>query len=463
MARKRERFPFLAPRHLVPALPFALSFLAAQRHLPLRREAAQQPMNPGIIDKLIDRLDKFDAEEIQRIVMRAVEEKGFLEKVFDALREGIIVTGARGTIHYINQAACDFFGFERSEVIRQRVPEQFPGLGWDELVEKGQVVNRDLEVFYPEHRYLTFYISPLSDREEDAQEGEEAGTDPETSAAASRPGLGGYVLILRDTTENRQLHEKELESERINALTMLAAGVAHEIGNPLNSLNIHLQLMERKIAKKADPQLAADLSKALGVARGEIKRLDFIVDKFLSAVRPTSPRLESVRINGILEEAAAFLEPELQDRRISTLLKLAPDVPELRLDGDQMKQVFYNLIRNAAQAIGSGGELTIETSADDHTVAVSFSDDGAGIPADKVSKVFDPYFTTKESGTGLGMLIVQRIVREHGGEIEVKSEEGEGTTVTLYFPRVEKKLRFLPQKSGERIIEVDAVPANERG
>ncbi len=398
-------------------------------------------MKSGFIDKLIDRLDKVDPSEVQRYVLKIVQEKGFLENVFDVLQEGIIVSGLHGTIHYINRTACEFFGLDRDDTIGKKVSEQFPGIKWEDSVDSGRVVNRDLEVFYPEHRFLNFYIAPLTE-----------------SGGKNQPELdetGGYVLILRDRTETRQLQQEEIESERISALTMLAAGVAHEIGNPLNSLTIHLQLIQKKLTQKADPELVAELSGPLEVAQSEIKRLDSIVKQFLSAIRPSDPQWESSDLNEILREAVNFLGPEIQDRRINIILQLHPNLPKLRLDPRQFTQVFYNLIRNSAQAIGSDGELIISTDTNDETVVLSFADNGAGVPADKVGKVFDPYFTTKKTGSGLGLLVVHRIVREHGGEIEFESKAGEGTKVSIYLPRIEKRMRFLPQKSEASFIDVD--------
>ncbi|NNE90049.1 MAG: PAS domain-containing protein, partial [Verrucomicrobiales bacterium] len=380
-------------------------------------------MKSGFIDKLIDRLDRVDPEEVQRAVLKIVQEKGFLENVFDALHDGVIVTGLKGRIHYINRAACGFFGLKRNESIGTPVADCLPGLQWDSLTKSGRVVNRDLEIFYPEPRFLNFYITPLEAKDED---------EPE-----------GYVLILRDTTRSRKMQAEEIESEKVNALTMLAAGVAHEIGNPLNSLHIHLQVLERKLRKQAEPALANELSESLAIAQGEIKRLDFIVEKFLTAVRPTEPSLEVTDLNEVVRESVEFLAPEIQDRGIDTTLQLHADLPALRLDRDQFKQAFYNLIRNAGQAIGSGGEITIRTDCDDFNVIVSFSDTGSGIAAEQVGDVFEPYFTTKKTGSGLGLLIVHRIIREHGGEIEFESEEGDGTTVRIYLPRVEKRMRLL--------------------
>lgn len=395
---------------------------------------APSHLKSGFIDKLIERLDRVDPQEIQSYVLRVVQEKGFLEKVFDALREGVIVTGARGTIHYLNRAASELFGVDRNESIGEPIESRIRGLDWSSLTRSGRVVSRDLEIFYPEHRYVNFYISPL--------EGESIEDDEEDE-------VGGFVLLLRDITETRQVHQEELESERMNALTMLAAGVAHEIGNPLNSLNIHLQLMERKLRKKADPELARELGESLEIARSEIKRLDFIVEKFLSAIRPTTPQFELADLNQIVSESANFLEPELADRGIDLQLHLHTDLPLIRVDRDQIKQVFYNLIRNAAQAMGSNGSLTLLTDLNDLQVIVSFADTGQGISAEQLGKVFEPYFTTKKTGSGLGLLIVHRIIREHGGEVEFESEEGEGTTVTIYLPRFEKQMRFLPPPKDE--------------
>ncbi len=393
-------------------------------------------MNPGMIDRLIERLDKLEPEEVQRLVLKIVQEKGFLEKVFEVLREGVVVTGPRGSIHYINQAACDFFGLDPKEAIRGEVGTLFPGLDWEKVAASGGVVNRDLVVRYPEPRLLNFYVAPFDNRE--------AGED-----------LGGHVIILRDRTRTVARQRQEIESGKLEAVTSLAAGVAHEIGNPLNSLNIHLQVVERKIKKRADPGLARELLDSLEVARGEIKRLDGIVEKFLNAVRPVRPNPQPTDLNALIEEAMTFLGPEIADRRIAVTLDLAEGLPLLHVDPDQMKQVFHNLVRNSCQAMGSDGGIVVRTGGSDKSVFVTFADSGPGVPADQVSRVFEPYYTTKKTGSGLGLLIVHRIVHDHGGEVEFRSREGVGTEVTVHLPRAEKLMRFLPAKSEAAVIDVD--------
>jgi signal transduction histidine kinase len=393
-------------------------------------------MNPGMIDRLLDRLDRLEPEEIQRLVLKIVQEKGFLEKVFEVLREGVVVTGAKGSIHYINQAACDFFGLDPKEAIRGEVGNLFPGLDWEEITASGGVVNRDLVVRYPEPRFLNFYVAPLDDRD-------------------SGETLVGHVIILRDQTRTVARQRQEVESGKLEAVTSLAAGVAHEIGNPLNSLNIHLQVVERKIRKRVDPDLAGELLESLEIARGEIKRLDFIVEKFLNAVRPVRPVPVTTDLNELIQEAMNFIGPEVADRRIAVTLDLAEGLPLLHVDQDQLKQVLYNLVRNSCQAMGSDGEITVRTGCDDENVFFTIADNGPGIPADQVSRVFEPYYTTKKTGSGLGLLIVHRIVHDHGGEVEFKSREGLGTEVTVYLPRAEKLMRFLPSKSEGTVIDVE--------
>ncbi len=393
-------------------------------------------MNPGMIDRLIERLDKLEPEAVQRLVLTIVQEKGFLEKVFEALRDGVVVTGPRGSIHYINQAACDFFGLDPKEAIRSEVGQLFPGLDWEEVAASGEVVNRDLVVRYPEPRLLNFHVAPLANREADED-------------------LVGHVIILRDQTRTVAQQRREIESGKLEAVTSLAAGVAHEIGNPLNSLNIHLQVVERKIRKQVDPGLAGELLDSLGIARGEIRRLDSIVEKFLNAVRPVRPNPETTDLNELVEEAMHFIAPEAADRRIAVTLDLAEGLPLLQVDRDQMKQVFYNLVRNSCQAMGSDGELSVRTGCDDESVSVTFADNGPGVPADRVSRVFEPYYTTKKTGSGLGLLIVHRIVRDHGGEVEFRSREGVGTEVTVHLPRAERRMRFLPAQSEATVIDVD--------
>src|SRR5205807_2949358 len=300
-------------------------------------------------------------------------------------------------------------------------------------------VRRDIESFCPSNRFINFYIVPLVIESRDSVAGDKIDISGEQV---------GHAIILRDITESRRTAQQTIESERFNALTLLAAGVAHEIGNPLNSLNIHLQLMERKV-RELDGAARAELQESIDISRSELNRLDTIVTQFLRAIRPTRPQLHPENINSIVEEAVRFFAPEIKDREIVVEQELRSNLPMLELDRDQMKQAFYNVIKNSFEAMKSRGILRIRTDMDESHVIVRFTDTGGGISAPNLSRIFEPYFTTKTSGTGLGLLIVRRIVREHGGEMSIDSSEGKGLTLAIRLPHVDRRIRMLEAGEGD--------------
>jgi signal transduction histidine kinase len=181
------------------------------------------------------------------------------------------------------------------------------------------------------------------------------------------------------------------------------------------------------------------------VAKEEITRLDYIVTQFLRAIRPAPLDIAPENLNVLVQESLAFLAPELNNRDILVETELRENLPPLPLDRHQIKQAFYNIIKNAAQAMKSGGILHIRTDRDENHISVTFKDSGGGIPTENMSKVFDPYFTTKEGGSGLGLLIVRRIVREHGGEIDIVNSQGRGLELTIRLPLHDRRLRMLSQ------------------
>lgn len=427
-------------------------------------------MKPGFIDKLLRRLERLRPEEVQRQVLRLVREKGFLETIFNTIQEGIIVTDLGGRIVYLNVAAAGFFALDPEASIGKPLAEGVRGLDWSALVshegEPGKTVSRDMEVFYPVNRYLNFYAVPLNLEEGGGGNGGDRrgrGNHAPPLAVAAEQRFG-YAMIVRDITESRRSAQETLESERLNALTLLAAGVAHEIGNPLNSLTIHLQLMERQL-RRLPAEAArerAGLEESVRVARDEIRRLDFIVSQFLRAIRPQGLTTRREDLNEIVRESVSFLEMEIRDRDILVETDLAEGLPALEIDRDQIKQAFYNVIRNAFQAMKTGGILRITSAPEGDFVAVVFTDTGGGIDPESMGRIFEPYWTTKSGGTGLGLLIVRRIVRAHGGEIGLESDAGRGLAFTIRLPHGDRRVRMLALSGGdadETPVELpDAVP-----
>jgi signal transduction histidine kinase len=417
-------------------------------------------MKAGFLEKLIERLGRMGPEEVQNYFLRLAQEKGFLETVFNAIQEGIIVTDSNGRITYLNDAACGLFGLEAADAIGKQLGERIRGLDWESLTKSRGPVSHDIEIFYPQNRFINFYVVPLVIERRESEAGitdsvrHEMASHAQGGPGSPTPTTGaaevGHVMLLRDITKSRRTAQQTIESERLNALTLLAAGVAHEIGNPLNSLHIHLQLMERSV-QRLDGDAKGELQQSIDVARSEVNRLDSIVTQFLRAIRPSRPQLRPENLNTIVEEAVRFFTPEIHDRDIVVEQELRSDLPLLQLDRDQMKQAFYNVIKNSLEAMQRHGTLRIQTDMDDTHVLIRFVDTGRGMSAENLSRVFEPYFTTKPSGTGLGLLIVRRIVREHGGELSIESGKGKGLTVTIRLPYIEKRIRMLEAGESNRL------------
>ncbi len=385
------------------------------------------PMNPAFLEKLIGRMDRLDPKSVAPIVSRLAEEKGFLETVFNALDEGIVVLGTDHKALYLNRAAREFLGldggFGPGDSLRRHLPDAFwKALDEDRSSQKPRAaLHHDIETFYPRHRFLQIYVNALR------------GDSPRES---------DLLLIVRDVTDEHRRAAMSAETERMGAMTTLAAGVAHEIGNPLNSLHIYLQLIEREIRQLHGPSRER-LEKHLRVCVEEIARLDQIINQFLKAVRPSRPQLEPHSANLILQDVIEVLGPEITNRDILVEKELGRDLPQILADRDQMKQVFFNVIRNSIQSMSRGGILHLRTEIHGERVLATVRDTGGGIPSEVLQHIFEPYFTTKSEGSGLGLMIVQRVVREHGGLIEVSSEQGRGTTFRIFLPTAEKRTRLL--------------------
>ena len=411
----------------------------------------------SFLDKVLGRIGRLDNEGLQTVVQRLARERSFLEMVFNAIEDGVLVVDEEGRILYFNQAVTRFLGLQ-SDVEGKPITDYIPELDWEKIARFDNaggsgVVRHEFEIPYPRPRFLRLYAAPL--------DGQAAGS-------------AGVALILHDATEARQQTFEAIESERIQALTLLAASVAHEIGNPLNALHIHLQLMERELKKlKAagkDEVLTASSSDARGrsrprkpvlimehataesalkleqylvVAKGEINRLDYIVTQFLQAIRPVAPQLRPGALNDVVLKTLELLRPELDNRGVSVKSKLARQLPATPIDPTQIQQVLVNLIKNAIQAMTKGGTLTLQTGEGSDGVWVSVSDTGGGIPQEEINRIFEPFYTTKKKGSGLGLMIVQRIVRAHYGRIDLESRVGRGTTFRIWLPLHERKPRLL--------------------
>ncbi len=387
-------------------------------------------MNTGnsFLDRLIDRLDRLDPSSVQNYLLKLVREKGFLETVFNTIHEGIIVIDRGVRIHYINQAACGLLGIP-ADSTGQRLDRYIRDADWLGLMaadpeEWRRVSFQEIDVFYPQHRTLTFYVMPHP-----------AENESKTIQFAT--------IIFHDVTQSRKSTEQAIETQKVEAITKLAAGVAHEIGNPLNSLNIHLQLLQRTLQGTDDHDLAQEAGELVSIAAQEVQRLDSIVHNFLRAIRPTPPKMESIAIQEVLGQSLRFMRHEIENRNIRVEASLPDKLPRLSADQDQLKQAFYNIIKNSLQAMDDGGVLSIDCAIAGDFLELKFKDTGKGISAADLAHILEPYYTTRPDGTGLGLLVVEQILRNHGAEFGIESAADEGTVFTVRFPLRERSVRLL--------------------
>ena len=252
-------------------------------------------------------------------------------------------------------------------------------------------------------------------------------------AEASRSAARRAEAAVEQLAEaNRNLREAEAamrRSERLAALGQLSAGLAHELRNPLGTMKTSAELL----AKQVEPnnEVAREMA---GFISSEVDRTNSLVTRFLDFARPLAVRLEKTDLGQVIDRAVADLEKHVPPLDVAIYKNYSPDIPPFLLDGQLMERVLYNLLLNAAQASQPGGSVTVKTRQFDQTVEIAVIDRGSGIDAKNLESIFNPFFTTKASGVGLGLAIVSKIVDEHGGKLSVESETGTGSVFRIYLP-----------------------------
>jgi two-component system, sporulation sensor kinase E len=238
---------------------------------------------------------------------------------------------------------------------------------------------------------------------------------------------GVNFTVFKDVTDKVEMQEQLRKSDRLNVIGELAAGIAHEIRNPMTALKGFIQLLEGSIK--------AEHSMYYQVITSELARMDSIINEFLILAKPQVIRFQEKNVNQIMKETVELLNAQALLYNVQFITNYDDNLPLLFCEPNQLKKVFINIIKNAIEVMPDGGIISIIIKRIEHNqIYISIQDEGMGIPQDKIKKLGEPFYTTKESGTGLGLMVSYQIIEEHKGTIQIESEEGKGTTFHLTLP-----------------------------
>ncbi len=334
-----------------------------------------------------------------------------MENIFNSLTEGILVLDFDNNPVYINKRLNEIMSIDINDLFSS-FSFYDKRLAYLILESKEEFKDEEIEIAEPRHCLLR--ISKLA------------------LLSAEAKSLGAIVIV-DDVTQEKEAQEERASGERFATLSQLAAGVAHEVGNPLNALQIHLELFKKEI-KKLPFKSQEKLMDFVKITKEEITRLDKIVNQFLEASRPSFLKLEEVKIENIVKELVTFLSPEFTKNNIEIKESYSPHIPSFLLDRNQIKQALLNIFKNSIEAMSEGGNIYVSTFLRGDRIEVVIKDEGVGIAENNLYRIFEPYFTTKKDGSGLGLMISYRIIKAHGGNIKFKSKLGKGTEITIILP-----------------------------
>ncbi len=352
-----------------------------------------------------------DITEQKMALKELWEAKQMIQAIISASPIAILTLDLNSTIRSWNPAAEKIFGWSSHEIIGQPnpiVPEHEKDISIAEIVKHGHIVNKEVK---RKRKDGSFVYAVLSTAPIEDEMGE----------------INGIMAAFMDVTDTKKTEEALLKTEKLSAVGQLAASVAHEIRNPLTSVKGFIQLLQRdeEIARNA-PYLSIILS--------EIDRMDDIIKDLLVLAKPQAERFTTLLVNDLLSYVVQLLNSQASLYNISFKMELTEEVVSIYGEENQLKQVFINLIKNAIEAMPSGGTVTLETYREGSHVTITIQDEGVGIPTHKIKTLGEPFYTTKEDGTGLGLLSSFRIVENHEGSIFFDSTEGKGTKVTVILP-----------------------------
>lgn len=385
------------------------------------------------VKRALKKFKKLDRDQIRSLLEDIAGEHERLEIVLDSMNDGILVSDTEHRLLLTNKTVERFLPLLRTEssgepLIWQSIADEDVAEFIRESLENDDSVNEyEFTVSSGDtDRTLSISITPL----------------------VHTGRIEGNIVLVKDVSEKRTREARLRRAESLASLTTLAAGVAHEIKNPLGSIGIHLQLANKALSgeSRVEPE---SIRQYLNVIGEEVDRLNRIVVDFLFAVRPMDVNPVDASLNEVIEDLAEFVRPELDQNGILLELDLADELPRIELDEKYLKQALLNLVKNAIAAMPDGGTLRLVSSLRDDEILLRICDTGVGMSDEVMNKIFEPYFTTRDSGSGIGLTLVYKIIREHYGDITVSSQEGHGTTFTVSLPVPQRETHLLGWEGGD--------------
>ncbi len=340
----------------------------------------------------------------------------YTQSILRSITAGVMTVGPDGSVVTVNPAVERMFGSREADMVPRRLKALLADDGGIEeditKVLSGRVPRtvRDTRIITKGGRVLHVQVTTSRMRDVDGR-------------------IIGAVVTLEDVSEVKALTDQLIRADRLAAMGELTAGVAHEVRNPLGIIRASVQLLEEPGADRET------VREATTVIKQEIDRLDKVIKALLDFGRPNRPHMQQVDLSDVIDDVVLFTRRFAKQSNVRIERSIPETLPPVRADADQLKQVFVNLISNAVQAMQPiGGLITVSAREDEGFVSVTVADTGPGIPAARLPKIFDPFYSTRSDGTGLGLTMVHRIIDEHDGHIEVASNVGEGTSFTVSLP-----------------------------
>lgn len=402
------------------------------------------------VERVIDMLPKLSSEEVKRVLMEVVSENSMLDSLIESFSTGLILVDKKWRILQLNKAAKRILRISPDE-------EKYEDELLFNVIEENEEISDWLKNIADTHK--------TNVREEFSSSSSSDGSVRFLAVSVfsfvQKTEISGSIVKIEDITQQKAKAVLDRRLENMEGLTNLAAGMAHEIKNPLGAISIHIQLVQKAISKKrgGDGTLPDKkfLEEHLDIVNDEIEKLNDLVMDFLFAVRPVNAKLTLSDPEEILSSICDFVSPEFNKSHVLLKMELLKEKKRIMIDEKLFRQVIINIAQNAFCAVKAKfpgcteentnsqempGIVIFKTTIIEDNFVISISDNGIGMDSETVGRIFEPYFTTKANGTGLGMTMSYKIIKEFGGDIQVKSEKGTGSVffISLPVPQTETKL-----------------------